>query len=204
MVPARWKFIAESGVSITMKFMNPKTLEDVLNTYREHGHLLYGESVTELQHALQCATFAQQAGEPPVVVAAALLHDYGHLCHQLGEDIAEQGVDARHEHIGASRLRGLFVDEIVDAGRLHVAAKRYLCWKEPAYFDELSDASRQSLRLQGGPMTDAEAQEFEREPHFELAVCVRRYDDMGKVPEMSTPALDSFRPLLESFLSRRS
>ena len=138
-----------------------------------------------------------------MVVAAALLHDYGHLCHQLGEDIAEQGVDARHEHIGASRLRGLFVDEIVDAGRLHVAAKRYLCWKEPAYFDELSDASRQSLRLQGGPMTDAEAREFEREPHFELAVCVRRYDDMGKVPEMSTPDLDSFRPLLKSFLTKR-
>jgi len=203
MSPTRRKLIAESGVFITMKAMNPKTLEDVLNTYREHGHRLYGESVTELQHALQCATFAQQAGEPPVVVAAALLHDYGHLCHQLGEDIANHGVDARHEHIGANRLGGLFVDEIVDAGRLHVAAKRYLCWKEPAYFDELSDASRQSLRLQGGPMTDAEAREFEREPHFELAVRVRRYDDMGKVPEMSTPDLDSFRPLLESFLTKR-
>ncbi len=197
------KFIAESGVFITMRAMNPKTLEDVLKTYREHGHRLYGESVTELQHALQCATFAQQAGEPPVVVAAALLHDYGHLCHQLGEDIADHGVDARHEHIGASRLRGLFMDEIVDAGRLHVAAKRYLCWKEPAYFDELSGASRQSLGLQGGPMTGDEARAFEREPHFEIAVRVRRYDDMGKVPEMPTPDLDSFRPLLEGFLIKR-
>jgi phosphonate degradation associated HDIG domain protein len=186
-----------------MKVMNPRTLEEVLNTYREHGHRLYGESVTELQHALQCATFAQKAGEPPVVVAAALLHDYGHLCHRLGEDIAEHGVDARHEHIGASRLRGLFADEIVDAGRLHVRAKRYLCWKEPNYLDELSDASRQSLRLQGGPMNDDEAHEFEQEPHFEIAVRVRRYDDMGKVPGMSTPDLDSFRPLVESFLINR-
>lgn len=184
--------------------MNPKTLDDVLNTYREHGHLLYGESVTELQHALQCATFAQQAGEPAVVVAAALLHDYGHLCHQLGENIADQGVDARHEHIGANRLRGLFKDDIVDAGRLHVAAKRYLCWKEAAYLDELSDASRQSLRLQGGPMTDAEAREFEQEPHFEVAVRVRRYDDMGKVPGMTTPDLDSFRPLLEGLWVKRT
>jgi [1-hydroxy-2-(trimethylamino)ethyl]phosphonate dioxygenase len=183
--------------------MNPRTLEDVLNTYREHGHRLYGESITELQHALQCATFARQAGESPVVVAAALLHDYGHLCHQLGEDIAEHGVDARHEHIGASRLQGLFADEIVDAGRLHVAAKRYLCWKEPAYMDELSDASRQSLRLQGGPMSDIEARKFEQEPHFEIAVRVRRYDDMGKVPGMSTPDLNSFRPLLEGFLINR-
>ena len=186
-----------------MKVMNPRTLEDVLNTYREHGHRLYGESVTERQHALQCATFAREAGEPPVVVAAALLHDFGHLCHHLGEDIAEHGVDARHELIGANRLRELFADEIVDAGRLHVAAKRYLCWKEPTYLDGLSEASRQSLRLQGGPLDDDEAHKFEQAPHFEIAVQVRRYDDMGKVPGMITPDLDSFRPLLEGFLVKR-
>lgn len=178
--------------------MNPTTLDNVLQTYREHGHRHYGEDVTELQHALQCATFAQQAGEGPVVVAAALLHDYGHLCHQLGEDIAGQGVDARHEHIGFQKLKGLFTDEIVDACRLHVAAKRYLCWKEDAYFDGLSDASRQSLALQGGPMKENEARQFESEPHFDLAVRVRRYDDMGKVPDMITPELDAFVPLLES------
>jgi phosphonate degradation associated HDIG domain protein len=180
--------------------MNPASLDDVLQIYREHGHRHYGEDVTELQHALQCATFAQEAGEAPVVVAAALLHDFGHLCHQLGEDIADHGVDARHEHIGHSKLKHLFTDEIVDAGRLHVAAKRYLCWKEPAYLGGLSDASLQSLHLQGGPMNDEEAGEFEREPHFDLAVRVRRYDDMGKVPDMRTPALDSFIPLLQTFV----
>lgn len=180
--------------------MNPNDLDDVLRTYREHGHRHYGEDVTELQHALQCATFAQQAGDPPVVIAAALLHDYGHLCHQLGEDIANHGVDARHEHIGYQKLKPLFTDEIVDACRLHVAAKRYLCWKELAYLDGLSDASRTSLHLQGGPMNTDEAREFESEPHFDLAVRVRRYDDMGKVPEMTTPDLDSFMPLLQTFV----
>lgn len=182
--------------------MKPTTLEDVLKTYREHGHRAYGESVTELQHALQSATFAQQAGEAAVIIAGALLHDYGHLCHNLGEDIADHGVDARHERIGANLLRGLFVDEIVDAGRLHVAAKRYLCWKEPGYRDDLSEASQQSLALQGGPMSDTEAHEFEREPHYDLAVRVRRYDDMGKVVDMRTPDLESFRPLLEGFLRK--
>lgn len=182
--------------------MQPANLEAVIATYREHGHRAYGESVTELEHALQCATFARQAGELPVVVAAALLHDYGHLCHQLGEDIAEHGVDARHEHLGANRLRHLFVDEIVAAGRLHVAAKRYLCWKEPGYHDGLSDASKLSLQLQGGPMSEPEARAFEHEPHHELAVRVRRYDDLGKVPGMSTPDLEAFRSLLASFLRR--
>lgn len=180
--------------------MKPRSLDDVLSTYREHGHRHYGEDVTELQHALQCATFARQAGEPPVIIAAALLHDYGHLCHQLGEDIAEHGVDARHEHIGCHKLRGLFADEIVDAARLHVAAKRYLCWKEADYPAGLSEASITSLRLQGGPMNDDEAHEFEREPHFDLAVRVRRYDDMGKVPAMVTPDLESFVPLLQRFI----
>ena len=180
--------------------MNPKSLDEVLAAYREHGHRHYGEDVTELQHALQCATFAQQAGERPLIVAAALLHDYGHLCHQLGEDTAEHGVDARHEHVGYSKLKGLFADEVIDAARLHVAAKRYLCWKEPDYYDCLSEASRKSLHLQGGPMNDHEACEFEREPHFDIAVRVRRYDEMGKVPDMATPCLAAFAALLQTFI----
>jgi phosphonate degradation associated HDIG domain protein len=178
----------------------PQSLDDVLATYREHGHRHYGEDVTELQHALQCATFAQQAGEPDVIIASALLHDYGHLCHQLGEDIADRGLDARHEHIGYNKLKGLLADEIVDSARLHVAAKRYLCWKEPQYLTDLSAASLQSLHLQGGPMNDEEAAEFEREPHFDIAVRVRRYDDMGKVTDMQTPSLEDFAPMLQRFV----
>jgi phosphonate degradation associated HDIG domain protein len=180
----------------------PQSLDDVIALYRDRGHRHYGESVTELQHALQCATFAQQAAEAPVVIAACLLHDYGHLCHDLGENVADQGIDARHENIGASQLGGLFADEIVEAGRLHVAAKRYLCWKEPGYFEGLSEASKKSLHLQGGPMNDTEAREFESQPYFETAVRVRRYDDMGKVADMKILELESFRPLLETFLRK--
>jgi phosphonate degradation associated HDIG domain protein len=180
--------------------MKPTSLDDVLATYHAHGHRHYGESVTELQHALQAATFAQQADEPPVVVAAALLHDFGHLCHHLGEDIAEQGVDAHHECLGARLLEGLFQSPIVDAGRLHVAAKRYLCRVDSGYASQLSPASLQSLALQGGPMTNEEMVAFEAEPNHALAVRVRRYDDLGKVPGMVTPDLDAFRPLLAQFL----
>jgi len=180
--------------------MPPLSLDDVIATYRTHGHRHYGEAVTELQHALQCATFAQEAGEPPIVVAAALLHDYGHLCHELGEDIADAGVDAKHEALGYDLLKGLFVDEVADAARLHVAAKRYLCLRDPGYEAGMSEASRTSLRLQGGPMTDDEARTFEREPHVALAIRVRRYDDMGKVVDMPTPDLDAFVPVLQTAL----
>ncbi len=180
--------------------MKPTSLDDVMRTYSEFGHRKYGESVTELQHALQCATFAEQAGEKPVIVAACLLHDYGHLCHNLGEDVADSGVDARHENIGANLLSGLFVNEIVESARLHVAAKRYLCWKEAEYFDSLSAASQKSLELQGGPMNEQEARAFECHPYYDTAVRVRRYDDLGKVAEMRTPDIDVYRPLLAGFL----
>jgi len=181
--------------------MNPaEVVDEIERVFSEKGHRSYGEHVTELQHGLQCATFATQAGENPFVVAACLLHDYGHLLHDLGEDIANQGVDARHERIGANRLQGWFPAEVVEPIRLHAASKRYLCWKEAAYFDGLSEASRKSLALQGGPMDDAEAAAFEAGPHFDLAVRVRRYDDMGKVPDMVTPGLAHFRPLLESLV----
>lgn len=175
-------------------------IDDIFLVFRERGYKMYGEEVTELQHALQCATFSERAGEAPHIIAACLLHDYGHLCHELGEDIAKRGVDALHENVGANKLSKYFAPEVVEPVRLHVTAKRYLCWREPDYFTGLTEASRRSLELQGGPMTDDEGREFEQHPHHEAAVRCRRYDDMGKVVGMETPDLEAFRPVLEPFV----
>ena len=173
---------------------------EIFQVFQKRGQRSYGEHVTEQQHALQCATFAQQEGEPAEVVAACLLHDFGHLLHDLGEDIADHGVDARHERLGANKLSKWFGAGVVEPVRLHAESKRYLCCKEPGYYAGLSEASQQSLALQGGPMTDSEAAAFEKGPHFERAVRVRRYDDRGKVKDMQTPELESFRPLLEGLV----
>jgi phosphonate degradation associated HDIG domain protein len=178
-----------------------QVINQVFKLYRERGHRLYGESITETQHALQCATFAREAGEPPQMIAACLIHDFGHLCHDLGEDIANHGVDSAHEDLGAKSLAEWFPPEIVEPIRLHVTAKRYLCWKYPEYLSHLSDASRQSLRLQGGPMSDSEGCAFESHPHYEAAIRLRRYDDMGKVPDMETPDFETFRPTLRTVCS---
>jgi [1-hydroxy-2-(trimethylamino)ethyl]phosphonate dioxygenase len=179
-----------------------EVVDQIFETFRERGHQFYGEEVTELQHALQCAVFADRAGEPPRVIAACLLHDYGHLLHRLGEDVAARGIDARHEMIGANGLNRFFAPEVVEPVRLHVAAKRYLCWKDPQYLQDLSEASRQSLALQGGPMTDEEGVAFEGSSHFADAIALRRYDDMGKVRDMETPGLEHYRPLLESLVGQ--
>jgi phosphonate degradation associated HDIG domain protein len=180
-----------------------ETVTQIFAVFRERGQRRYGEHVTELQHALQCASLAHEAGERAEIVGACLLHDFGHLLHDLGEDIAQRGVDARHEYVGANRLAAWFGDEVVEPIRMHADAKRYLCWKEPHYLEGLSEASRRSLELQGGPMTVAEAREFERHPHFARAIRVRRYDDRGKQADLVTPDLEAFRPVLEGLLRDR-
>jgi len=164
------------------------------------GDRRYAESVTETQHALQCATLAERAGEPSELIAACLLHDFGHLVHGLDEDIARRGIDGRHEDAGYTALRRFFPASVVDPGRLHVEAKRYLCATRDGYADSLSPASRRSLELQGGAMTPEEARRFELEPFWERAVRLREYDDMGKDPSMRTPGIAHFRALLESLV----
>jgi [1-hydroxy-2-(trimethylamino)ethyl]phosphonate dioxygenase len=175
-------------------------ITDIFALYEARGHRQYGEDVTELQHALQCAHLAQRTGEPAHMIAACLLHDYGHLLHDLGEDIAEQGVDAAHEELGANYLAQFFIPEVVGPIRLHVAAKRYLCWRQPRYLPNLSAASRQSLQLQGGVMTEAEAAAFVRHRYGEAAIWLRHYDDAAKRKDFVTPTLETYRTLLEAFV----
>lgn len=177
-----------------------QVIHEIFALYEARGHRRYGEDVTELQHALQCAMFAKRAGEPGHMIAACLLHDYGHLLHDLGEAIAEHGVDARHEELGAQHLAKFLLPEVVEPIRLHVAAKRYRCWRQPKYFDGLSAASQRSLQLQGGVMTEAEAAEFVHNRYSDAAVWLRHYDDAAKVKDLDTPPLESYRTLLEAFV----
>ena len=181
--------------------MSPhQIVQMIFDVYNKVGHRQYGESVTELEHALQTATFAMQSNSSDAVVVASLLHDYGHLQHDEGEDVASHGVDMRHEDLGVVKLKSFFGPEILEPIRLHVAAKRYLCHKSKAYIDGLSRASRLSLQIQGGPMSADESTEFESNPFYKSAVELRRFDDMGKVSGMKTPTLDSFFSLVLSFV----
>ncbi|WP_298745265.1 phosphonate degradation HD-domain oxygenase [uncultured Brevundimonas sp.] len=160
------------------------------------GGARYGEAVTQLEHALQCAHHARCAGDSDALVAAALLHDIGHLLQKQGEDAADRGVDAFHERIGAAWLAQGFGPQVVEPVRLHVQAKRYLATREPGYLETLSSASSQSLELQGGPMSEAEADAFSASPGFEAAVRLRRYDELGKVEGAAIAPLADYRDLL--------
>jgi gamma-butyrobetaine dioxygenase len=167
-----------------------------------------GEPVTVATHLLQAGALAEAAGAAPALVAAALLHDVGHL---RGADARADGIglsgrelmagtDNNHGERGAQWLARWFPASVTEPVRLHVAAKRYLCAAEPAYFGQLSEASVYTLSVQGGPMSDAEAREFEREPCAADAIAVRRWDDQAKDPRAAAPGFRHYHALLSSLL----
>jgi phosphonate degradation associated HDIG domain protein len=171
------------------------SLEALERLYADRAGAAYGEGVSQLEHALQCAVLAEAEGGSPALIAASLLHDVGHL-YENEADALE--IDHRHEISGAQALKGLFGEEVRAPIALHVAAKRWLCLKEPSYFETLSPASKRTLELQGGVFDAAQAQTFERLPHWREAVALRRYDDLGKRPETCGRAFADFMPLLRS------
>ena len=162
------------------------------------GEAYFGEPVSVLEHGLQAADYVRRKGGEPTLIAAALLHDLGHLLHSEGEDAAKRGLDTQHEELGVQALAGHLPSSVLDPIRLHVAAKRYLCSAEPAYLAELSHASVESFDLQGGPMDAAESETFLRLPHAREALLLRRADDAAKVQGLDVPNLISYRPLIES------
>lgn len=156
------------------------------------GEQYTGEPVSHLEHALQCAQQAEQEGADDGLVTAALLHDLGHLLHDLGETPSAQGVDDVHQYRVVPFLRGLFPDPVIDAIQRHVNAKRYLCATRPDYYAALSEDSRRSLALQGGIFSAAQAAAFLQEPGASDAVRLRVWDDRAKQAGLATPDLDHF------------
>ena len=148
-----------------------------------------GEAVTIGEHMRQAGALAAAAGAPAPLVAAALLHDVGHLRSET---------DARHGTGGAEWLSQWFGPAVTEPVRLHVAAKRYLCATEPGYSGLLSAESVRTLALQGGPMTPERVTAFEALPYARDAVAVRRWDDEAKDPAVTPPEFAHFAALLTS------
>ena len=173
--------------------------DEVMDLLAGPGRAAYlGEPVSQAEHALQAARLAELDGAPDSLVVSALLHDVGHLVLGDSADVAGRGLDAHHEDAGAAWLAEHFGPEVAGPARLHVAAKRYLCAVDPGYLDGLSDASRLSLELQGGPMSPPEAARFEADPDHASAVRLRRWDDEAKVPGLDVPGPEHYRARIES------
>jgi gamma-butyrobetaine dioxygenase len=180
-------------------------VETIEELFARWGATAYhGEDVSQAEHALQAADLAAREGAPDRLVVAALLHDIGHLLDGQDEDLAHRGVDGRHEEAGCAWLAQHFGPEITEPIRLHVAAKRYLCAVSPSYHDGLSPASRLSLSVQGGAMSNAERAAFERNPAHSDAVRLRHWDDTAKVPGLEVPGLGHYRERLSELAKRHA
>ena len=170
--------------------------------YDEQGDQDYiGEPVSQREHALQAAAHARASGAPEAAVLAALLHDVGHLQYPKQDSMAGFGTRA-HEVLGAHFLASLGFSATVSAlVQRHVDAKRYQVARSETYRAGLSQASQQTLHFQGGAMTLAERQAFEADPHFELALRVRHWDELAKAPRAMVPEFEAYEAQIQADLN---
>jgi [1-hydroxy-2-(trimethylamino)ethyl]phosphonate dioxygenase len=167
---------------------------DLVSLFAESGHRAYGESVTQLAHALQCAALARHDRADDEVIVAALLHDIGHFVEHGAEEPGHH-----HGSDGAALVRAFVPSRVAWLIEHHVVAKRYLCTVDARYVDELSPASQRSYLRQGARLEPDEQLALETVPWFADALRVRRWDDAAKVPGMGCPPLIDYASLLERY-----
>jgi 2-amino-1-hydroxyethylphosphonate dioxygenase (glycine-forming) len=173
--------------------------DEIIRCFQTHGGQEYaGEKVTQLEHMVQAAQLAQEQGFDEEVILAAFLHDIGHICEKGFGDNEMDGYGIKdHEQIGADfLLQKGFSKKIARLVESHVEAKRYLTYKNPAYYDQLSAASKRTLEFQGGRMTKEEADAFEQYPLFSLIIQMRKWDEEAKIEHQKTPDLEVYRQMI--------
>ena len=175
------------------------TIGEVLHLFAEQGDLHFGEVISQRSHALQTALAACAAGADDELVAAALLHDVGHFVsdRSLGSEEDPDTEDDHHEAVGAQWIAQRFDARVARAVALHVIAKRYRCTVDHAYYDQLSDASKESLRIQGGTLDEEAARRFEEHPGFHDALFIRDCDEAGKEDVRDAVTLGAFVDVLQ-------
>jgi|ERR1700722_5724699 len=179
---------------------NPQQItNEIMSYYEQHGGEEYaGEKVTQLEHMVQAAQLAEAQGYDEDVILAAFLHDIGHICEAGHGDNEMDGFGIKdHEEIGSEYLKEKgFSKKVVRLVQSHVEAKRYLTFKYPEYYDQLSDASKKTLEYQGGKMYEEEAAAFEQYPLFDLIIKMRRWDEEAKIVHKPLPDLSRYRNMI--------
>ena len=181
--------------------------EEIIGMYKNHGGEEYaGEKISQLEHMVQSAQLAAQQGYDEEVILAAFLHDIGHICVSAHGDQSMNGFGVKnHEEIGADFLKEKgFSKKVVRLVESHVEAKRYLTYKYPEYYDQLSAASKKTLEYQGGEMAQDEAEAFEQYPLFDLIIKMRRWDEEAKIENMPVPNLEYYKSMMVMHLQKQN
>ena len=182
-----------------MKFLFVHIIDKIINKYQTNNSLYIGEKVTITEHMVQTAMLAEQNHSSDSLICACLLHDYGHFVIDDPDDLVSKSMDGKHEDIAFNFLKNYFKPEVIEPIKLHVQAKRYLC-RNKSYWNILSEASKVSLKLQGGMMDDNEAKKFVSLKFHNEAILLRKYDDEGKIPNIKMKKIEDYRNLINSQL----
>ena len=174
-------------------------VDEIINKYKTNNSLYIGEKITISTHMIQTAMLAEKNNSAKSLVCSCLLHDYGHFIIENPDLLVSKLLDGRHEYLGFKFLSKHFKPDVVEPIKLHVQAKRYLC-RDNSYFKLLSKASKISLKLQGGIMSDEEAKKFTSLKFYKDAIILRKYDDDGKIPNIKMKKIDDYRDLITSQL----
>ena len=183
------------------KATKTEKIDALFNYMQCRGQTFYDEAVTQLEHALQCAELAIKSNASNSQITSALLHDIGHfIMDEHNAEVSFLDTDLNHEEIGAEYLEPFFPEVVTTPIRLHVPAKRYLCTVDASYYDGLSAASKRSLKLQGGVMSNEERAKFEQITHYKDALTLRRWDDQAKVKGLETDGLETYHEIVQQCL----
>ena len=174
-------------------------LDKIISNFKNNKSLYIGEKITISDHMIQSAMLAEKAKSNDDIVCSCLLHDYGHFIIEEPEKMVKNKKDGEHENVGYEYLKKFFKREVVEPIKYHVLAKRYLV-RNKKYFNFLSEASKISLKLQGGPLNNKESKEFEKKNYFKNSILVRKFDEAAKKSGVKMKSIDDFKSLLNSKL----
>ena len=174
-------------------------LDKIISNFKNNKSLYIGEKITMSEHMIQSAMLAEKTKVNDDLICSCLLHDYGHFIIEDPDELVKNDKDGEHESIGYEYLKNFFKKEIVEPIKYHVLAKRYLA-RDKKYFNSLSEASKTSLKLQGGVLNDKESKEFEKKDYFKNSVLVRKFDEAAKKTDIKIKSIDNYKFLLNSKL----
>ncbi len=174
-------------------------IDQIITNYSNNKSLYIGERVTMSEHMIQTAMLAEKTNCSSNLVCSSLLHDYGHFILENPDDLIAKNEDGKHEDVGCSFLEKYFIEDVLGPIKYHVKAKKYLA-REKKYYELLSEASKISLKLQGGAMSKEEAKKFERNKFFENSIKLRKFDEMAKKSGLKIKSINEYKNLLTSKL----
>ena len=174
-------------------------VDQIISNYLTNKSLYIGEKITISEHMIQTAMLAEKNNSASSLVCSSLLHDYGHFILKNPDDLVNKNKDGKHEDVGYDFLKKYFVKDVIGPIKYHVKAKKYLA-RDNKYYTLLSEASKISLKLQGGIMNDKDAKKFESNEFFKNSIKLRKFDEIAKKTEIKIKSINEYKSLLTSKL----